>query len=158
MVDANSLEQRFVRLDRRLRRAETVAIAALALAAALGSCALYFALRTPSTLTIGEVTIDGHEISVVHDDLRSGISAKGLWSGNAKRTTSIAPAELTSRVVDGATINLWADGDDAVLALEDGHSDTTWSARTSPKGVIQFTRGATVEQRVERRDAGSAEK
>ena len=59
MLDAYSLEQRFVRLGRRLQRARMLAIGAFALAAALGSCALYFALRTPSQLAIGEVTIDG---------------------------------------------------------------------------------------------------
>ncbi|HEY3801376.1 MAG TPA: hypothetical protein VGL61_02180 [Kofleriaceae bacterium] len=156
MVDAYSLEQRFVRLDRRLRRAQTVAIAALALAAALGSCAVYFALRTPGRLTIGDVTIDGHQISVAHDDLRSGISAKGLWSHDAKRFTSVGPADLGMRILDGAKINLWADDHTAMLGLEDAPDNTTWMATTSPKGVMQLSRGSTVDQRVDRWSGGSA--
>ena len=140
MLDAYSLEQRFVRLDRRLRRARILAIAALALAAALGSCALYFALRTPEALTIGDVTIDGRQIAVRHGDHRSGISADGAWSRDDTRHAQLGPADLMMWSGDGAKIDLWASGRGTMFALRDAPSDTLRTIQTSPNGVAEVVR------------------
>jgi hypothetical protein len=131
MVDAESPDQRFVRLDRQLRRARALAIGALVLAGG----ALVFALLPPRSLTIGDVTIDGHQISVRNGDRVSGISAGSVWTVADTRAAWLGPATLDLRITHGAEVKMWASEHSTKLSLGDPSSDTIWQVGTSPHAV-----------------------
>ena len=153
------MDNRIERLEGELRRLRRFAAIGVAAGIGIGGLAVYLTVRSPSSLRVGRVVIDGDKVEIVATDRTKGakLDEDGLFVQDPKAVMSLHSHELWMAGRDHK-INLWLDetptpgtnvaSGTLMFAMESLHGDSGFQTEVRDGHVMTVWRDGRGDVRV----------